>query len=104
MKIELLIFDGCPNHELAEKLVRQSLEELGIVAQIEIINVANDDDAVAKRFLGSPSIRINGKDIEIEEDEQTQYSMSCRVYATDEERSGVPSKDLLLNKLREASV
>ncbi len=104
MKIELLIFDGCPNHEAAEKLVRASMEKLSIKDNIAIINVVDNDDAVSKRFLGSPSIRINGKDIEIEENEQTEYSMRCRVYWIDDKQSGVPSEEILLNKLKEAAL
>ena len=88
---------------LAEKLVRKTVDELGIDASIEIINVINNDDAIAKRFLGSPSIRINGKDLEIEENESTQYSMRCRVYRFGQETSGIPDKDVLLNCLKNAT-
>lgn len=102
MKIELLIFEGCPNHEPAEKLVRDTFEELGIDAEIEIVNILDNDDAVAKRFLGSPSVRINDKDIEIQEDETTQYSMRCRVYRTKDSLRGVPSKDLLVTAIEMA--
>lgn len=75
MKIELLVFDGCPNQDGAERLIRDTVKELGVDADIEIIRVADNDDAVAKRFLGSPSIRIDGKDLEVEEDEFTQWSI-----------------------------
>jgi hypothetical protein len=99
MKIEILIFDGCPNSEAAGNLVRETVEELGIDADIEVVDVVDNDDAVAKRFLGSPSIRIDGKDLEVEEDEFTQYSMRCRVYRHGESQSGIPSKDLLRKKI-----
>jgi hypothetical protein len=52
MKIEILIFDGCPNSEPTEKLVRETVNDLGIDANIEIVNVIDNDDAVEKRFLG----------------------------------------------------
>jgi hypothetical protein len=100
MTIEILIFDGCPNSESAEKLVRETLSELGIDAKIEIINVIDNDDAIAKRFLGSPSIRIDGKDLEIGENFHTQYSMRCRLYRSGQEISGVPNKDVLTDCLR----
>jgi hypothetical protein len=103
MKIELLVFDGCPNHEPAEKLVRETVEELGVDANIEVIKVQDHDDAIAKAFLGSPSIRINGRDIELEENELTQYSMRCRVYRSEESYAGVPSKALLLSAITEAA-
>ena len=89
MKIEILIFNGCPNSEPAEKLVRETVDELGVDANIEIVNVVDNDDAVAKRFLGSPSIRINGNDIEVEENdlvqiyikaEATGYIRNFRIY------------------------
>lgn len=103
MKIELLVFDGCPNAKAAERLVRDAVKELDIAAVIEIVNVADNDDAVAKRFLGSPSIRINGKDLEVEENEMTQYSMRCRVYRQGNQQSGLPSKELLTSVLQEAA-
>lgn len=102
MKIEILIFDGCPNSESAKRLVRETVGELGVDASIEIVNVVDNDDAMAKRFLGSPSVRINGRDIEIEENEQTQYTMGCRIYRDCDERSGVPSRKLIMQKLKEA--
>ena len=103
MKIEILVFDGCPNIETTEKLVSETINELGIDANIEIVNVVDNDDAVAKRFLGSPSVRIDGKDLEVEEDELTQYTMRCRIYRDGDKQSGVPSKDILMDKLREAN-
>lgn len=102
MKIELLIFDACPNHEPTEKLLRESVDELGLRADIEVVNVADNDDAVTHRFLGSPSIRIDDRDIEIEENESTQYSMRCRFYRTGNGQSGVPSKQQLVDALKAA--
>jgi hypothetical protein len=102
MRIEILVFDGCPNSEPAEKLVRDTVKELGIDANIDIVNIAGHDDAVAKRFLGSPSIRIDGKDIEIEENELTQYSMRCRIYQFNQKTSGIPPKQVLIDRLRKA--
>ncbi|MCH9024306.1 MAG: thioredoxin family protein [candidate division Zixibacteria bacterium] len=102
MKIELLVFDGCPNSEPTEKLIRETMSELGGDVKIEVVTVADNDDAVAKRFLGSPSVRVNGKDLEIEENETTQYSMRCRLYRTDESQSGLPPKELLTKAIQAA--
>ena len=102
MKIEILVFDGCPNREPAEKLVSETVNEAGVDADIELVKVRDSEDAVAKRFLGSPSIRINGKDIEVEENEFTHYSMRCRVYRSGDRYSGVPPKDLLVSAVSDA--
>lgn len=103
MKIEILVFDGCPNSESTQKLVRETVDELGIDASIDVLTVADNDDAVVKRFLGSPSIRIDGRDIEVDEDDTTQYSMRCRVYRRGEQQSGVPPKELLISTLERAT-
>lgn len=103
MQVELLIFDGCPNANGAERMLRDTIRELNAAADIEIVKVLNIDDAVAKRFLGSPSIRINGKDLEIEENEFTQYSMRCRVYRNGNEQSGLPSRRLLVKAIESVS-
>jgi hypothetical protein len=100
VRIEILVFDGCPNARAAEELVRRTVDELAIDANVVILNVEDDHDAVAKRFLGSPSIRINGKDIEIEENAATQYSMRCRVYRIETGHTGVPSKELILKAIQ----
>lgn len=99
MKIELLVFEGCPNREPAEKLVREAVDELDVDADIEIVEVRDNDDAVVKRFLGSPSIRINGRDIEIKEDESTQYSMRCRRYKSESGVEGYPDNKLIRGAL-----
>ena len=102
MKIELLVFDGCPNSEPTEKLIRETVSELGGDVKIEVVTIADNYDAVARRFLGSPSVRVNGKDLEIEEDASTQYSMCCRIYRNDENKSGIPPKELLIKAIQAA--
>jgi len=76
---------------------------LGLDVEIEIINVVDNADAVSKRFLGSPSIRINGRELEFDENELTQYSMRCRVYRDGDCHSGVPPRALLLGAIAEAA-
>ena len=80
MKVEFFSFEGCPNHEPALRLMSETVSELKIDADIEVALVTNSDDATSRKFLGSTSIRIDGRDIEIDEDEGTQYTMRCGVY------------------------
>ncbi len=101
MHIEFLYFEGCPNHEIALSNLKESLSELDIHTDIKIIKVESPEDALEYRFLGSPSIRINNKDLEIEEDNSTEYSMRCRRYKNGETMVGFPSKELIQLKLLE---
>ena len=66
MKIEILYFDGCPNHKPAVERVRQVLAEEGLSAEVLEVNVSEPSIAQKVGFLGSPSIRVNGLDVEPE--------------------------------------
>ena len=97
--VQLLYFEGCPHHRPALDLTRAVLRELGVPAEIEELEVRDDADAERLRFLGSPSIRVNGLDIEPGLEERDQFGLACRTYGT----SGVPSRELLVNALTGAS-
>ena len=55
MKIELLYFEGCPNHLLAMEMLRNILDSLSREEQIHQIEVRNQAEAEAIRFVGSPN-------------------------------------------------
>lgn len=97
--IEILYFDGCPNHEPTVDLAREVLGEFGLSAEIRQVLVETPEDAEALRFVGSPSVRVDGLDIEPAAREQTEFALSCRMYGDE----GVPPRELLIEALREAS-
>ena len=102
MKIEVLYFDGCPNHKPAVEALREVLREEGVSAEIVEVNVGDASMARALRFLGSPSIRVNGLDVEPEMREAHDYGMMCRTYAVDGRREGLPSREMLRKAMSEA--
>lgn len=95
MKIEFLYFEGCPNHEIALTNLKNALSEAGIEDEIMVIKIENPEEVTIRRFLGSPSIRINDQDLEITEDELTVYSLRCRLYKKGDAMEGFPSKELI---------
>lgn len=102
LKIEILYFDGCPNHLPAVERVREVLQEMNLPdAPIE---VRITDPAMAKplRFLGSPTVRINGLDIEPGARDSDQFGFGCRTYFSEGRRSGLPTKELVLSAIRDA--
>ncbi len=103
MKIELLYFEGCPTHEQAEKLLREVLEEENIDVKIEKILVKNEEKAEELKFIGSPTIRINSKDIDPTAEQRKNYSLTCRIYLTEEGAKGWPSKNMVKKALEEAT-
>ena len=79
-KIEVLYFDGCPNSSPAISLVEKLARRLVPGSQVEKIRVDNDEHAKNEQFLGSPSVRINGKDMERRKFVESDVSMACRIF------------------------
>lgn len=77
--IEVLYFEGCPNHERAVALVKRALAAEHITAPIQLRRVETDEEAHRYGFYGSPTIRINGEDIASPPAGATP-GLACRVY------------------------
>jgi hypothetical protein len=90
--VEILYFDGCPNYKAAQELVERVAAELHVPVDVRLVNVETPEDAQRLRFLGSPTIRVNGRDVEPGADERDQYVHSCRVYRTNSGFAGQPDE------------
>jgi hypothetical protein len=97
--IEVLTFEGCPHAQPAIDLVERVVAELGVAAQVRRIDVPDPETAKAHRFLGSPTIRVNGRDVEPGADERSDFVMSCRIYRTDDGFKGEPDERWLSDAL-----
>ena len=102
MKIEILYFDGCPNHKPAVEALREVLREEGVSAEIDEVNVGDASMARKIKFLGSPSIRVNGLDVEAEMRASSDYGLMCRTYAIGGRREGLPSREMLRKAMSDA--
>lgn len=102
LKIEFLYFRNCPNHETARQLLREVLRENNLRVTLHNMRIDSRDEAIARRFLGSPTIRINGVDIERRAEKRSNYGMQCRVYFANGHFSGVPSKQMIQAALQRA--
>lgn len=95
MKVEVLYFEGCPNHVPTVKRVRETLNGLGLPDDVHEIEVDAYEKAQASGFLGSPSVRINGVDIEPLARDAKIFGMTCRTYVDNGARTGLPSPKLI---------
>lgn len=66
------------------------------------MRIDSRDEAVAKRFLGSPTIRINGMDVDPSAEQRADFGMQCRVYLAGGKYTGMPSKEMIGTALRKA--
>ena len=80
MKVELYSFPECPSRDPALENLKRSLRAEGLPEDIDQVSVDVAATAVM-RFLGSPTIRIDGVDVEGLEADQRGYSYSCRSQA-----------------------
>jgi hypothetical protein len=93
MDIELLYWDGCPSHPEARELLEDVLAARGIDAAIRITHVGTDAEAQRFGFPGSPTIRIDGRDVDAR-GAAAPPSLTCRVYyLADGRPSPIPSRE-----------
>lgn len=80
MKVEVLYVAECPTHAAAVKLVQHVLAAEGVEAEIHEVLVSDEAMASELRFCGSPTIRINGRDVAGESQDARGFALSCRLY------------------------
>jgi len=98
--IELLYWQGCPSHPEAKALLEQVLAELGRDDEIVMTEVTSDEEAERLHFPGSPTIRVDGRDIDAA-GANGRPSLTCRIYHLPDGRvSPVPSREQLEAALR----
>ncbi len=102
MKIELLYFSGCPTYQETEALIEAAVRSLAVPAEISLQEVATQEDAVRLEFLGSPTIRVDGVDIDPVARSSTDYGLKCRVYRNGNRFAVVPPTELLERAIKEA--
>jgi len=91
MRIEFLHTPDCPNSDAAKALLESILRERGIPDLIQEIVIHTPDDAARVGFLGSPSIRIDGVDVDPASNEVLGPVLGCRLY----DGAGVPARRLI---------
>jgi hypothetical protein len=95
VKIEFLFWEECPSHPEALALLQDVLDERRIGDPIEVREVTTHEEAVALSFPGSPTIRVDGRDID-PAGADWPPGLSCRVYRLPDGRpSPVPSRQRL---------
>lgn len=100
MSIEILFFEGCPNHAPTVERVREVVRTLGLDADVTEVELFEPFDAARLHFLGSPSVRVNGVDIEPSARERVDFGFSCRTYSGG---VGTPSIEMIEDALRSYS-
>jgi hypothetical protein len=77
--VEVLVVSGCPGTELTIARIRAATEALGIATNIRLLIVEGEEQARALSFPGSPTVRVEGRDVD-EDAAQRPIGISCRLY------------------------
>jgi hypothetical protein len=95
MKIELFYWEGCPSHPEAIELLQQVLDERGLHVPVELREVTTHSEAAELRFPGSPTIRVDGHDVD-PVGAESPPALNCRIYRLPDGRvSPIPSRQQL---------
>lgn len=103
MLVELLWFDDCPNHLAAEVMLREVLAEEGVDASIVRVKVEDEDTGNRVCFPGSPTIRVEGRDVEPGWEPCAECAPRCRLYMTRDGLRGLPERGWIIEAIRRRS-
>lgn len=98
--VELLWFADCANHETARSLLQEVIAR--VAPDTPIHDVDATDPAVAERvrFPGSPTIRVDGRDVDPAFVDPGDYTPRCRLYRTEAGLRGLPERTWIEDALR----
>jgi len=101
--VELLWWEGCPSYSEALDDLRAAMAELGLdPGGVDVREIVTEPQAGREGFPGSPTIRVDGADVQPPEDGEPA-ALTCRVYRLRDGRvSPKPDPDDLRDALRAA--
>jgi len=89
--VELLYFEGCPGHRSVLPVLERLVAEAG--AELRQRPIETPEEVAAERFLGSPSVRVNGVDVEAGADRRAGFGLECRLYRTADGLARMPPEE-----------
>ncbi len=101
MRVQLLYYPECPSHERALELLQEALQWEGVRVEVQVTRIETQGEAEAYRFIGSPTIRIEGQ--EIQPQPHLPFRLTCRTFIHEDGRlSPLPSLTTLREAVRNA--
>ena len=80
VRIEILTRSDCPNSGMARVVVERAIAESGVLVELETVEVRSEAQAKKRRCLGSPSVRVDGLDVEPGSNGRTDFTVADRLY------------------------
>jgi hypothetical protein len=92
VRIEILARTDCPSRGMAIAVVERAVNETGVPAEIVLVDVTSEAQARTFLFPGSPTVRVEGRDVDRQLNGQIEFTLDDRVYRTDRGLAGWPDE------------
>jgi hypothetical protein len=99
-RVEILWFQDCPNHHAARALLREIIGEVAPSTPVDDIDATDPEVAARVRFPGSPTIRVDGRDVDPSFVDPEDYTPRCRLYRTERGLRGLPDRAWIVDALQ----
>lgn len=99
-EVELLWFQGCANHPAARSMLAEVIAEVAPRTPIRDVDATDPVIAARLRFPGSPTIRVDGVDVDPGYVDPGDYTPRCRLYRTSAGLRGLPERRWIEGALR----
>jgi len=101
VRVEIVAREDCPNRDMAIIVVERVVDEIGVPAEIEVVDVVDDEEAAEYRVLGSPTVLVDGRDVD-PEPMYDAFSADDRLYRTPRGPCGWPEAEWIRDALLRA--
>ncbi len=102
VRVEILAREDCPNRGMAITVVERAVDDTGIPAEIEVIDVTSNEEAQEHRLLGSPTVLVDGRDVDPDAKPDVEFTYDDRVYRTGRGLAGWPDPEWIRDALLRA--
>lgn len=99
-RVEVLVLEGCPHIEAALARVRAAHDAASVGVEVRVVQIEDDAHARRVRFLGSPTVRVDGVDVDPSSRQRDDFGLQCRVYSVDGRLEGAPPAEWIEAALR----
>jgi hypothetical protein len=101
--IEVLYVQACPHYPATLALVERVRAELGIDAELRTSVIVDQAAAEQTGFPGSPTVRVDGRDVEPGSEPATEYLVGCRLYRLEHRFAVQPEERWIREALLQAA-
>ncbi|HYA32870.1 MAG TPA: DUF2703 domain-containing protein [Candidatus Bathyarchaeia archaeon] len=103
LTIDVLFYEDCPHYQEAASILKEVLEEEHVEAKVNMIKVAEGGEAVVVGFLGSPTILVEGHDVQSGTDHTSPFQGHCRIFRYKGRVFEIPPKDMIREAVKRFS-